>query len=167
MKTASHCLAAALLLLSACTEKKKAAGLDFAAYGDCRHNTDVHRKVAASMAAAGPQYVLVSGDLTDEPEEEKAWDEFRDVVKGLRAGTRYYCSFGDHDGTSDAKSKNLFLKEMGQTRNYFDVREGDAHVFVLDSRSRFTDPAQVAWLRRRRRPPRRPTSSPCSTTRRS
>jgi acid phosphatase type 7 len=138
--------AAAFLLLAACGEKKKAASFDFAAYGDCRHKTEVHRKIAKNMAAAAPKFVLVSGDLVDDAEDEAEWTTFRDIVKDLRAVSKYYCSFGDHDGTSEPGSKNYFLKEMGQKENYFDVVEGDYHVFILDSRSEFDDPKQVEWL---------------------
>lgn len=134
-------LAAALLALVACREKKKAASLDFAAYGDARHRPDIHRKVAASMAAADPKFILVTGDLLDEPESEAAWTEVRDILKDLRKKP-YYCAFGDHDGGS----KNLFQKEMGETRNYYDKIEGDCHIFILDSREDFTDKPQVEWL---------------------
>lgn len=138
--------AAALFLLAGCGDKKKAASLDFAAYGDCRHKTDVHRRVARSMAEARPKFVLVSGDLVDYPEQEAQWTEFRDIVKDLRAVSRYYSCFGDHDGASDAASRNYFLREMGQKDNYFDVVEGDYHIFILDSRSEFDDARQVEWL---------------------
>ena len=135
--------AALLALVAGCGEKKKAASLDFAAYGDCRHSPSVHRKVAASIAAADPKFTLVTGDLLDEPESEAAWTEVRDILKDLRKKP-YYCAFGDHDGGS----KNLFQKEMGEERNYYDKREGDCHLFILDSRNDFTDAPQVEWLTR-------------------
>jgi len=136
--------AAALLLFSGCGEKKRAAPVDFAAYGDCRHRPEVHRRIAAALAASGAKLFLVTGDLCDAPDEEASWAEFRDIVREVRAKGPYYCSFGDHD----AGPKGLFMKEMGMTEPYFDRVEGDHHLFVLDSRDKFRDQAQIEWLRR-------------------
>lgn len=135
---------ASLMVLAGCGEKKKAATVDFAAYGDCRHQPEIHRKVAKALAASGAKFFLVTGDLTDRPDEDEAWTEFRDVVKDLRARGPYYCSFGDHD----SGPRDLFLKEMGRTKPYFDQVEGDCHVFVLDSRGKFSEPEQVEWLKK-------------------
>ncbi len=137
-------LALAALLLSGCGEKKKAVPVDFAAYGDCRHQPKVHRKVAAAMASSGAKFFLVTGDLTDKPDEEAAWVEFRDIVKDVRSKGPYYCSFGDHD----SGPKDLFMKEMGMTKPYFDKVEGEYHLFILDSRGKFADPGQVEWLKK-------------------
>src|SRR5260221_8731647 len=52
---------AALLLLACCGEKKRAPAVDFVAYGDCRHQPNVHRKVAAAIAASGGKDFLVAG----------------------------------------------------------------------------------------------------------
>jgi hypothetical protein len=143
MKILRWAAAAALLALAACGEKKRAASLDFIAYGDCRHQSKTHRRMAPHMAASGAKFTLVTGDLLDEPEEESAWAEFREIAKELRKKP-YYCAFGDHD----AGPKNLFQKEMGEDRNYYDKREGDCHIFILDSRADFTDSAQVEWLKK-------------------
>jgi len=144
MKGTSGAALACLLLVAGCGEKTKAAAVDFAAYGDCRHQPKVHRKVAAAMAASGARLFLVTGDLTDAPDEEASWGEFRDIVKDVRAKGPYYCSFGDHD----SGPKGLFLKEMGMTRPYFDKVEGDYHLFILDSRERFRDKEQLDWLKK-------------------
>ncbi|HZE96135.1 MAG TPA: metallophosphoesterase [Planctomycetota bacterium] len=133
-----------LLLLAACGEKKKAAPVDFVAYGDCRHQPQVHRKVARAIAASGANLFLVTGDLCDGPDEEASWVEFRDIVKDVRSKGPYYCSFGDHD----SGEKNLFMKELGMAKPYFDKVEGDYHVFILDSRDKFRDAAQIEWLRK-------------------
>lgn len=133
--------AVALLALSGCGQKKQAAGLDFAAYGDCRHGSDIHRRIARSIVASGARYCLVTGDLVDTPEDPQAWDEFRDIVKDLRQKP-YYCAVGDHD----PGEKNLFAKELGLSRLYYDKVEGDCHIFVLDSDDQFKEPEQLDWL---------------------
>jgi len=133
--------AAALLALAACGEKKRAAGLDFAAYGDCRHQPDVHRRIANSIAASGARFTLVTGDLVETPEDPAAWSEFRDIVKELRKRP-YDCAVGDHD---PGEKKN-FQKELGLQRLYYDRKDGDFHVFVLDSCGKFNDRDQLDWL---------------------
>jgi hypothetical protein len=133
--------ALALLLLAGCSEKKLAAGLDFAAYGDCRHQPAVHRRVANSIAASGARFTLVTGDLVDTPEDPAAWAEFRDIVKELRKKP-YDCAVGDHD----PGEKLYFKKELGLDRLYYDRKDGDFHIFVLDSSGKFADKDQVDWL---------------------
>ncbi len=133
--------AAALLLLVGCTEKKRAAGLDFAAYGDCRQNTKIHRRIADNIAASGAKFTLVTGDLVETPEDPAAWNEFRDIVKELRKKP-YDCAVGDHD----PGEKLYFKKELGLDRNYYDRKDGDFHVFVLDSCGQFKDKDQLDWL---------------------
>jgi len=133
--------ALAVLALLGCSERKKAAGLDFAAYGDCRHDTGVHRRIAASIAASGARFTLVTGDLVETPEDPAAWAEFRDIVRELRKKP-YDCAVGDHD----PGEKLYFKKELGLDRLYYDRRDGDIHVFVLDSTGKFADREQLDWL---------------------
>ena len=135
--------AAALLLLAGCTEKKRAAGLDFAAYGDCRHDTGIHRRIANSITASGAKFTLVTGDLVETPEDPAAWTEFRDIVKELRKKP-YDCALGDHD----PGEKLYFKKELGLDRLYYDRKDGDFHVFVLDSCGKFKDQEQLDWLQK-------------------
>ena len=135
-------LALVLLPLGACGEKKKASGLDWAAYGDVRHNPKIHRSVAGSLAASGAKFVLVTGDLVDYPDAAAEWTEFRDIVKDLRSRASYHCCVGDHDDGA----QGFFFKEMGVDRWYYDVKEGDAHIFILDSRKDFSDKEQLLWL---------------------
>ena len=135
---------ALLAALSACGEKKRASGVDFAAYGDARHEPTVHRRIVNSIASSGAKYVVVTGDLVDHAEDEAEWLEVRDILKNLRSRARYYCAVGDHD----PGSKNYFEREMGETRMYYDKREGDVHLFILDSREKFTDAPQLEWLKK-------------------
>jgi hypothetical protein len=137
---------ALLLLLASCEKKEpkaapRASGLDFAAYGDSRHEVDVHRRIVQSIAGSGARYVLVTGDLVDTPDEPASWDEFRDIVKVLRQRP-YYCAPGDHD----LGANKLYEKEFGLDRLYFDKREGDCHIFVLSSEGSFSEADQLDWL---------------------
>ena len=133
----------ALIFAAGCSKKPvPLPPCDFAAYGDCRHNEKVHREVASNLVRTHPKFVLVTGDLVDEPDKPEQWAVWRDIVKDLRAGSEYLCAVGDHDYVDS----NQFLEEFKLEKWYFDRRIGDFHVFILDSRSGFTDPPQVEWL---------------------
>src|SRR5687768_4186907 len=143
--TFSRAVAAALLLLSAlagCNEKVQPPGLDFAAYGDCRRRRNIHQEVCRSMAAAAPKYVLVTGDLVDHGDRPDQWADWKADTEELRARTRYYSAAGNHD----LGEGNLFLKTLGLDKFYWDRREGDAHLFILDSNDTFKDPVQLEWF---------------------
>ena len=78
---------------------------DFVAYGDCRHNVAVHKEIVDTFARRTyPQFVLVTGDLVDEPDKEEDWQSWRDVTKDLRAKSEYLCAVGDHDGRRSTPS---------------------------------------------------------------
>jgi hypothetical protein len=135
-----------LLVLAAGCSKSPAPlpTFDFAAYGDCRHNQEVHREIVSNIVRTHPKFVLVTGDLVDQPDRESDWQAFRDIAKDLRAQSKYLCCVGDHDWLN----VDTFLKEFDLERWYFDKRIGDIHVFVLDSRAFYsgTQKDQVDWL---------------------
>ena len=136
-------LAALAALAAGCGGKPPPLpAFDIVVYGDSRHQSDVHRRVAARIAQTAPACVLSTGDLVDHPDEGPLWAEFRDAVKEIRARTVFCSAPGDHD----LGPGRLFLKEMGTERLYYDRRAGDVHVFILDSSSQFRDADQVAWL---------------------
>jgi len=143
MNPARAAAAALLLLAAGCGEKTPpATGIDFAAYGDCRHRRPIHQELCRSMAAAAPKYVLVTGDLVDYADRAEQWAEWKADTEQLRAQARYHCAAGNHD----LGEGNLFQKTLGLDRLYFDRREGDVHLFILDSNGSFADPAQLEWL---------------------
>ncbi len=115
---------------------------DFVAYGDCRHNTKVHREIVGNIVRTAPRFVLVTGDLVDQPDQPEDWAEFRDIAKELRSKSEYLCAVGDHDW----EKSDVFFRELKMEKPYFDRRFGDVHVFILDSRQMFKDPEQVKWL---------------------
>ena len=131
-----------LALLSCGGGDRPLPTFDAVAYGDCRHQTDVHRRIAAAIVRTRPAFVLVTGDLVDHYDEEPLWAEYREIEKEMRARSEYLCAPGDHD----LDEKGLFLKEMGRDRTWYDRRIGDCHVFVLDSSKLFQDRDQVDWI---------------------
>ncbi|HLF93847.1 MAG TPA: metallophosphoesterase, partial [Planctomycetota bacterium] len=115
---------------------------DFAAYGDCRSDHDVHGRICASILRSRPKFVMVSGDLVDFGESAEDWKTFRAVTKELRSRTEYWAAPGNHDVSSD----RAFEKEFGLEKPYADRRSGDIHVFLLDSNAYFAEAEQVKWL---------------------
>jgi hypothetical protein len=141
--TSVRAAAVALLLLAGCKEKTPPpVPIDFAAYGDCRHRRAIHQEVCRSIAAATPKYVIVTGDLVDYADRPEQWAEWKADTEPLRAHVKYISAAGNHD----LGEGNLYQKTLGLERLYFDQREGDVHVFVLDSNDTFADPRQLEWL---------------------
>src|SRR5436853_5124555 len=96
------------------------------------------------MAAASPKYILVTGDLVDYADRAQQWTEWKADTEDLRSKAKYYCAAGNHD----LGEGNLFLKTLGLERLYWDKREGDAHIFILDSNGGFNDPVQLEWFQK-------------------
>jgi len=137
-------LIAALFLLGCPRKPAVLPAFDFVAYGDCRHNAAVHKEIVDTFARTNPKFVLVTGDLVDEPDKPEDWQSWRDITKDLRAKSVYLCAVGDHDW----EKVDTFLKEFNLEKWYFDRRVGDVHAFMLDSRAFFsgTHQEQVEWL---------------------
>ncbi len=119
---------------------------DFAVYGDCRHNAEVHRRIAASMVMAKPAFVLNTGDLVDNGDDEALIAQFREITGDLRKGRDFLPCRGDHEG-ADA---TILRKEFSIDKTYYYERViGDCHIFVLDSTKEFKDVEQLKWLEER------------------
>ena len=114
----------------------------FAAYGDCRKYDEVHTDIAKSMVAAGPKFVLVTGDLVDFGDNEAMIERWRAITKDLRAASEYVCARGDHDG----EKLVILRRELKMEKLFYDRVFGDIHVFVLDSCQKFAEAEQLKWL---------------------
>lgn len=119
--------------------------LDFAAYGDCRSDHAVHRRICASLAGMNPKFVAVSGDLVDFGESKRDWETFREITRDLRAKAEYLPAPGNHD-TSEERA---FEKEFGLKHSWYDRKIGDVHLFLLDSNMYFAEAEQLRWLEER------------------
>jgi hypothetical protein len=118
-----------------------ASGLDFAAYGDCRHRPAIHAEICKALVAAAPRFVISTGDMVDDADRPEEWAVWEETTRELRARSRLYCAPGNHD----LGPGKLFQKTVGNDLLFFDRREGDIHLFILDS-SVFPEPAQLEWL---------------------
>jgi predicted phosphodiesterase len=121
----------------------------FIVYGDTREQApyftqlERHRIVADRIASeSNISFIINTGDLVNNPDDEEEWDRFFTAGKMLFATTPYTAVRGNHDS-----NRSLFKDRFGTDGMYsFDC--GDAHIAVLDSTdySGFSLDEQVLWL---------------------
>lgn len=76
----------------------KSEKFTFVAYGDTRSNDDEHRLVVAAIVQQHPEFVLQSGDLVSNGNDEEQWKTFDEIEAPLRAAhIAYYPARGNHD----------------------------------------------------------------------
>jgi 3',5'-cyclic AMP phosphodiesterase CpdA len=115
----------------------------FAVYGDNRTDPITHASVLARMMKFQPDFVIQTGDIVANGNDEAQWAEFFRVAGGAMRSTAYFTALGNHE------------KNGGPYFHYFDVpREysfdyGSIHFTALDS-NRLPDEhsAQEEWLRK-------------------
>ena len=70
----------------------------FIAYGDTRSNAIEHQKVVNFIVSLKPQFVLQTGDLVDDGNNQDEWRQFDQITAPLRAAhIAYYPARGNHD----------------------------------------------------------------------
>jgi len=120
-------------------------GRCIAVYGDTRTGNDAHKKIAALIAAAGPQAVFHTGDLVPKGKKPKGWEEFKDITRGLRASTSFYAVLGNHEKGGEKFFTDLFAYP-GNGRWYSRELRGVRFV-MLDYLSPLgKDSLQYKWL---------------------
>jgi len=145
MRSAAALLAFAILLSNpSCRKPPPAPKLDFTVYGGCRHIESIHTSICEAMVRSRPAFVVVTGDVVDEPELLSDWISFRRSTKELRAGAAYYPVRGDHD----TEPTRTFEREFGLDKLYYDRLIGDIHFFFLDFWG-FDDAEQMKWFEER------------------
>lgn len=104
-------LAGAFLFLLARAEAGPApCGCDrcIAVYGDTRTGNDMHKKVAALIAAAKPAAVIHTGDLVPKGKKPKGWEDFKAITKELRSSASFYAVLGNHEKGGEKFFLDLF-----------------------------------------------------------
>lgn len=145
MKTARLLLV--LLALAGCSDGGSGGGkpITFALYGDCRTGNDVHRRICKSILETDASFVVVSGDLVDEGDDEESWKAFREITKDLRARVPYFVVKGDHD----QGNKWSLEREFRLEKPWYDKEVEGIHFFFLDSTAGFGIGEQLSWLEQR------------------
>jgi len=127
----------------------------FAVYGDMRDGHDVHARIAESLLAESPDFVLVTGDLVVRGSDEGAWQRFFQVAGELLAQVPYYPVVGNHDvgraGEEQRRMGEMFgvvppVPGRPDWAHWYSFDVAGLHFAILDSNA-YGDPAQLAWLR--------------------
>ncbi len=109
----------------------------------------------ASVNRLKPQFVVLTGDLTNKPGDADQIAEFHRIARKLDPGIKLYNVAGNHDVRNDPTAQSLAQYRKNWGRDYYTFDSGDMRGIVLDS-SLIQAPAQVQdeadtqeqWLKR-------------------
>lgn len=105
----------------------------FAAYGDCRSNHNMHRKIIKLMMEYDPKLVLNTGDLVNRGSKQHDWDMFWPVVDRLVRNVPYYPSLGNHEQDSPLYYKYFSLPTGADGERYYAFAYSNVLFIALDS----------------------------------
>jgi predicted phosphodiesterase len=129
------------------TAAKPGERVRFVVYGDNRTNGDAHRRIAEAIEAEGPDFVLNTGDLVANSNEEE-WNDFFNIEYNLIRHTPTYPTIGNHEASSGGNARFAELFPMDGRQNVggevYGADFGDVHVAALDSNGDLN--AQAKWL---------------------
>jgi len=128
----------------------------FGVYGDTRGGHAVHARIAESLLAEAPDFVVVTGDLVLRGSDEGDWQRFFQVAGELLARIPFYLAVGNHDlgrtGDEQRRVNEIFdFPSTGGTghpdpAHWYSFDVAGLHFAMLDS-SAYDSAQQLAWLR--------------------
>jgi acid phosphatase type 7 len=110
------------------TPPEGAGRFQFVVYGDTRTRHDFHRKVAAAIAKADPDFVVHTGDLVSDGAQTSLWPIFFSIEKELLRKTAFFPSLGNHERNNPQYYQFFDVKDP-----YYSFNWGNAHFTVLNS----------------------------------
>jgi hypothetical protein len=132
---------------TAATAAQKGELVRFGVYGDNRTGGDVHRRLVGEMVAAGPDFLVNTGDMVGMSDESE-WEAFFTLEYPLLGHTPLSPCIGNHEaefGANTDRYQELFpigRPELGG--RVYSVDYGDVHVVMLDSNGDLA--RQAEWL---------------------
>jgi predicted phosphodiesterase len=125
------------------------AKFEFVVYGDTRTRHDVHRKmIQAVLRTAQPDFVMQTGDLVADGNDNSLWPIFFDAERELLRKAAYYPMLGNHD----RNSKNYF--DFLNAVPYYSFDWGTCHFIVLNTdignAGRTESEKQAFWMEQTR-----------------
>lgn len=115
----------------------------FIAYGDTRTQPKIHASVLQSMALFKPDFVIQSGDLVANGEDESQWKVFWETASSFMSNVPYYPALGNHERNGSPYFKYFDVK------NEYSFDFGNAHFVALDTNKRPSEQAaQEEWLKK-------------------
>jgi len=104
------------------------AKFEFVAFGDTRTRHDVHRRVIEGILHnANPDFVLHSGDLVADGNDNSLWPIFFDVERELLRKVAFYPALGNHD----RNSKNFY--DFMSAVPYYSFDWGTSHFIAINT----------------------------------
>ncbi len=103
----------------------------FVVYGDTRTRHDVHQRVADSILAVKPDFLIHTGDLVANGLNPEDWDRFFEIEKDLLRSIPFYPAIGNHERNAPAFFK-YFIFPNGNG-HYYSFDWGSAHFVVMDT----------------------------------
>jgi hypothetical protein len=101
----------------------------FVVYGDNRTRHDVHRQVIGALLKHGiPDFVLQSGDMVENGNDNSLWPIFFDIEKELLRQTVFFPALGNHE-----RNSHDFFEFFQATSPYYSFNWGKSHFIVLNS----------------------------------
>jgi predicted phosphodiesterase len=124
--------------------------LRFAVYGDTRYpGHAAHRAVVEALVREAPAVVLMTGDLTDDGNEDTNWQRFFEITAPLGAIAPMVPALGNHDsahgGAGLPRTWEMFRVPAHGPPGWTSFDLGGVHFVILAS-SQMRDPEQRRWL---------------------
>ncbi|WGS64589.1 metallophosphoesterase family protein [Marinitoga aeolica] len=115
------------------TKNNNTAKFKIVVYGDTRYYDKLHRMIIEKIIDENPEFVFNVGDLVENGNEIKYWNNFFNVIKGLNCF--YYPVLGNHEKNSKIYYEAFDLPEGGGDYNkqWYSFSYGTYHFIVLDS----------------------------------
>jgi hypothetical protein len=132
------------------TAPKAAGTFTFLVYGDNRSDDDAHAAVVAAMRREPADFLVHTGDVTQDGNDPNGWLRFFEIERELLATVPLLPAYGNHDGQGFERFYGL--REMGSRTSPACARTCSTTAPRASSRSTAPTPAAP-------RPPGSPTSS--------
>ena len=129
------------------------APFSFIVFGDSRDSTGGHQRVVDRIRDEVPDFLLGTGDMVNEGENEQDWQDFFDTERELLRENVLYPSVGNHDRQGRGRTAYNFRKFFALPENspdperYYAFTYASARFLILDSNAHsFALTDQTAWI---------------------
>ncbi len=120
----------------------------FVVYGDTRTGADVHRQVAAAIAASGPDIVFHTGDLVGAGRDYGLWGtEFFGPADAMLPGAPVVSVLGNHEYGGAGPPWFFYFFDRPVPEGWFAMTYGNARFIGLDTNVGYSPGSpQYEWL---------------------
>ncbi|HLD09284.1 MAG TPA: metallophosphoesterase, partial [Methylophilaceae bacterium] len=141
-----------MLANSSFKTNKQLGAFSFAAFGDAGGGTQAQKDIASRVAAASPDFIVMTGDVVypsgaDADYDSKYFNIYNDTIDNICV----FPSLGNHDILTDNGQPyldNFYLPNSSSgSERYYSFDYSNAHFAVVDTNINFSPgSAQHAWL---------------------